>query len=269
MIDSLLCDEIQKQSSSDSVAILMSGGVDSISCALSAHRMGKKVNVYTFHLENDPSYDALKAIEVSKIMNWDYTLIEVPIKNLEEDFIHLATNIECRKKTHFECTFPFLYIYPKIKESEIISGIAADGHYGVSKKACIHYKTPKSKFDEFRVGYFSQLNPAGLVQQKILSDMHKKKFIAPYLEPKVIEYFEQYDWFELNKPFQKHHVVNSFSEFKLMGKIKPHINLQLGSNIDKLFESLLDNQNINFKKRIRVMDMCRDWSNIGRHLYED
>ena len=268
MIDSLLCDEIQKNSDSDSVAVLMSGGVDSISCAFSAHRLNKKVHVYTFHLESDPSYDALKAIEVAKIMNWKYTLTEVPTKNLESDFIRLATDIECKKKTHFECTFPFLYVYPKIEESEIISGIAADGHYGVSKKACIHYKTPKSKFDEFRVDYFSQKNPAGLVQQKILSKKYGKKFIAPYLEAKVIEYFRQYDWYELNKPFQKHHVVNSFPEFKSIGKVKKHINLQLGSNIDKLFESLLNNQNINFKKRVRIMDICKDWSNLGKHLYE-
>ena len=269
MIDSLLYDEIQKNSQSDSVAVLMSGGVDSISCAFSAHRLGKRINVHTFHLEDDPSYDALKAIEVSKIMGWEYTLTEVPTKNLERDFIHLATEFKCEKKTHFECTFPFLYIFPKIKESEVISGIAADGHYGVSKKACIHYKTPISKFDEFREKYFSQKNPAGLIQQNILAKKYDKKFIAPYLEPKVIDFFRQYDWYELNKPFQKHHVVNSFPEFKEIGKFKKHINLQLGSNIDKLFESLLNNQNINFKKRIRIMDICKDWSNLGGHLYEN
>ena len=268
MIDQLLCNEIQKHSKSDSVAVLMSGGVDSISCAFSAHRLGKKVHVYTFHLENDPSYDAMKAIEVAKIMNWEYTLIEVPAKNLESDFIYLATDIECKKKTHFECTFPFLYVYPKIEEFEVISGIAADGHYGISKKACIHYKTPKSKFDEFRVDYFAQKNPAGLIQQKILAKQYGKEFIAPYLEKDVIDFFRQYDWYELNKPFQKHHVVTAFSEFKLIGKFKKHINLQLGSNIDKLFESLLENNKINFKKRIRIMDICRDWNKLGRSLYE-
>ena len=37
-------------------------------------------------------------------------------------------------------------------------------------------------------------------------------------------------------------------------------NLQLCSNVDKLFETLLDNQEINYKKRKRVMDICRDWA---------
>ena len=64
-------------------------------------------------------------------------------------------------------------------------------------------------------------------------------------------------------------MVNSFPEFKGIGKFKKHINLQLGSNIDKLFESLLENNKINFKKRIRIMDICRDWNKLGRSLYEN
>jgi len=267
MIDQLLCNEIQKNSKSDSVAVLMSGGVDSISCAFAAHRLGKKIHAYTFHLENDPSYDAMKAIEVAKIMNWGYTLIEVPTKNLENDFIYLATDIECKKKTHFECTFPFLYVYPRIKESEIISGWAADGHYGISKKACMHYKEPKSKFDEFRVDYFKS-NPAGFDHQINLANKYGKKFIAPYLESVVINFFRQYDWHELNEPFQKHHVVNSFPEFKTIGKFKKHINLQLGSNTNKLFESLLVNNKINFKKRVRIMDICRDWHKLSKSSHK-
>ena len=66
-------------------------------------------------------------------------------------------------------------------------------------------------------------------------------------------------WEELNKPFQKHIVVNAFEEFKKF-KFKKHINLQLGAGVDKLFEKLLDNRTINFKNRKRVMDIARDWS---------
>ena len=35
--------------------------------------------------------------------------------------------------------------------------------------------------------------------------------------------------------------------------------MQLGANIDHLFEKLLTNKEINFKNRSRVMDICRDW----------
>ena len=53
-----------------------------------------------------------------------------------------------------------------------------------------------------------------------------------------------------------------FEEFKKF-KFKKHINLQLGGGVDKLFEKLIDDKFINFKFRKRVMDICRDWSNMS------
>ena len=44
-------------------------------------------------------------------------------------------------------------------------------------------------------------------------------------------------------------------------KLKPHLNLQLVAGIDDIFETLLNNNTINFKQRKRVMDICRDWAN--------
>ena len=38
----------------------LSGGVDSLSVAFAAHRMGKKITAYTFHLEDEPSYEGYK-----------------------------------------------------------------------------------------------------------------------------------------------------------------------------------------------------------------
>ena len=73
------------------------------------------------------------------------------------------------------------------------------------------------------------------------------------------DFFYNKDWFELNEPFQKHHVVNAFNEFQKF-TFKKHINLQLGAGIDKVFETLLNNNRINFKHRKRVMDICRDWA---------
>ena len=259
MIDTILVEALDKTSKDQNVAVLLSGGVDSNSLAFAAKRLNKNIKAYTFKLQNTPNYDSDKASEVAKLYNFECEVIEVPTNNLEQDFIKLAKEYNCIKKTHFECTFPFLYVYPKIKEYEIISGIAADGHYGVSKKACIHYKSPKSKFDEFRIKYFSQKNPAGLIQQQLLAKQYGKKFIAPYLESDIINFFRKYDWYELNKPFQKHHVVTAFNEFKNF-KFKKHINLQLGSGINHLFETLIQNKNINLKNRKRVMDICKDWS---------
>jgi len=274
MIDKLIQQEIEEQTSDKEVAVLLSGGVDSLSVAFAAQRLGKTVNAYTFHLKDQPSYDAEKAVEVSKLFNWNYKVIEVPTDNLEEDFLRLAKEIMCKKKTHFECCFPFLYVYPEIKERAVISGWAADGYYGISKKAILNYSkvevgtldtTIASKFNEFRKNYFDYFNQAGYLWHERVARNNNKQFITPYLSMSVKDWFYSKNWYELNEPFQKHHVVTAFDEFKKF-KFKKHINLQLGSNIDKLFETLIDNKKINFKKRKRVMDICKDWSTKFENL---
>lgn len=264
MIDTLLINELKNISKENEVAVLLSGGVDSLSVAFAAQRLNKKITAYTFHLKNNPTYDSQKAIEVSKLFNWDYKVIEVPTDNLKNDFKTLKNKIGCVKKTHYECCFPFLYVYPQIKEKEVLSGWAADGYYGISKKAILNYTKGKTKevFDTFRNDYFAQTSRAGYFWHKNVADLHHKTFITPYLSETVKEYFYNMDWYQLNQPFQKHHVVTAFEEFKKF-KFKKHINLQLGSGIDKLFETLLNDNEINFKNRKRIMDICRDWNIIG------
>ena len=49
------------------------------------------------------------------------------------------------------------------------------------------------------------------------------------------------------------------SELNRIDGAKPHANLQLESGVDKVFENLLLDPQINYKRRTRVMDLCRDW----------
>ena len=116
MIDNILCKIIDKEVQSEEVALLASGGVDSLSLGFAAHRLGKKVYAYTFHLEDDYSYDAKKAEEAADKMGWEINITVVPKDNLEQDFFTLLNKYKCKKKTQYECTFPFLYIFPKIKQ---------------------------------------------------------------------------------------------------------------------------------------------------------
>ena len=261
-IDKLLQTEIEKQSSDKEVAVLLSGGVDSLSVAFAAQRLGKTINAYTFHLKGQPTYDSIKAQEISIKNNWYCRVIEVPTDNLEEDFLRLAKEIKCVKKTHFECCYPFIHLYPQIKEREVLSGWAADGYYGISKKALLHYTKGKTKqkFDEFRDNYYDIKNQAGYIWHNRVAEMNNKKFITPYLTESVKQYFYNMTWLELNNPTQKHHVRKAFKKEFMNTGVKKHINLQLGSGVDKLFETLIDNKKINFKNRKRVMDICRDWS---------
>ena len=82
MIKQLLENHISKNIPSDeSVALLLSGGVDSLCVATAAHDLGYKVVAYSFHLEDDVSYDYEKAKEVSEIMGWEFNGVIVPTSN--------------------------------------------------------------------------------------------------------------------------------------------------------------------------------------------
>jgi asparagine synthetase B (glutamine-hydrolysing) len=272
MIDTLLMEALNVGSTKNEVAVLLSGGVDSVSVAFAAHRLGKKITGYTFHLKDQPTYDSKKASSICKDMGWDCKVIEVPTdyETFESSFLDLAKIYECKKKTHFECCYPFLFVYPQIEHEEVLSGWAADGYYGVSKRAHLHFKSPKSKFDEFRDAYFTDGSRAGYNWHKKIAEANGKKFITPYLTKAVSDYFYTMDWYELNQPFQKHHVVEAFPEFKQVGGVKKHINLQLGSGIDKLFEQhLLTSQKLNYRNRKRVMDICRDWTEQSTSTLQD
>ena len=266
MIDKLLEDIILTQVPTDNVGILLSGGVDSLSLAFAANRLGKTITAYTFHLEGEKSYDATKAEEVCNEFGWECKTVIVPKHNLKEDFIKLARYYDCRKKTHFECTFPFLYVFPEVSNNYLLSGIGADGYYGVSKKAILHFKEPKELFDEFRTKYFSHHNVTGFRQIEQLAYEYKTTLVHPYIyHPTVREYFFQFDWYQLNKPQQKQLVRSAYEkEFNRIRKVKEHINLQLGSNIDHLFETLLDDKMLNNRGRKRIMDLASDYASSGQ-----
>ncbi|NDB61766.1 hypothetical protein EB001_25495, partial [bacterium] len=119
MIDTILMDIVNEQSKEQDVAVLLSGGIDSISVAFAAHRLGKTLHCYTMYVDGVVSKDAQNAIDTAKEFNWDINIINVPTVNIVGDFKHLVSHYNCQKKTQLECTWPFLYVYPNIKEKEL------------------------------------------------------------------------------------------------------------------------------------------------------
>jgi asparagine synthetase B (glutamine-hydrolysing) len=259
MIDKIITDIIEKEAPSDDVAVLMSGGIDSMTCAFSAQRLGKTVHTYTMKVNGVDNDDNLTARLAAETYGWDHQEIDVPITNLKDDFLRLMRYYDCKKKTHVECTFPFLYVYPKIKEAHVISGVAADGWYGVSKKANMHYKHTKELFDEFRTQYFGAPNPAGILQQEQLAEEIEANLVAPYVRESVKNWMMQYDHDFFNKPFQKAPIVEAYPEFQKMPRRRRHANLQLVAGIPEYFEQLLEDKELNYRNRIRTMDLVRDY----------
>ena len=277
MIDKIITNIVDQEAPDQTVAVLMSGGTDSLTVAVAAHRLNKKLNCYTFRVDGKDSDDSIYAEKACKHFGWNFKLIDVPVNNIENDFFTLIKKYECKKKTHVECTFPFLYVYPHIKEKYILTGWAADGYYGVSKRANIHFKHTKELMNKFRQGYFGKLdettqkfipgNPVGIKQQMLLAKSVDSILVAPYVDKKVWDWMIQYDWDFFNKPYQKAPLFDAFPEL-LEIKRRNHLNLQLAAGIPNYFEKLLDNKKINVYNRSRIMDLVRDWKTTTTNIEE-
>ena len=108
-------------------------------------------------------------------------------------------------------------------------------------------------------------NRSGLIEilNLVIEIEHNKTLITPYKTEQVKDYFYQFDYFQLNKPKQKNHIRESFDkEFSLVGRIRNHQPLQgKVSLVSKLFQTLLENKEINFNRRSDIKWVCWDWKN--------
>ena len=275
-IGQIITDIVDKEVLDKDVALFLGAGTDACSLGIAAKRLGKNVHGYTFQIDDNQTFDSKHAEEICKKMGWKWTLVKVPSANLKKDFITLAEKYHCRKKTHFECGWPFLYVYPVVEEKYIMAAHMADAHWFNHKNLRIKNicgpKSKKSDLDAQRRKYWIPLvtegrkslnavyNPAGWWQHLLLCDEYEKEMCNPYEKKEVFDFYMQYDWCQIMQPYEKHQVIEAFqTEFDLIGH-RRHLNLQLAGRIPDVFETvLLTDKKINFNNRKRTMDLCRDW----------
>ena len=230
-----LCETIKESD----VAIALSSGIDSVSVLLSLLECGKKVFVYSFTLDNHESRDYLIAKSLSKKLKLSFTKISLPtnLDVLKIDIKNMAKKYDCRKKTDFECFWPYMYLMKDVEQGILASGMAADGYFAISKKGVLHYK---DDVQTFRRNYFSNPNRCQLMQRVRLAEELHLKLFDPYLDKSMYDYLYESSWEECNKPYQKMPIRNAF-DYEQYIKIYPHTNFQLGdSGISKHFELLLN-----------------------------
>lgn len=258
----LITNEIKKElNGSKDVALLFSGGTDSLTCLYSLLSIGIRPKLYTFRLEDVEHKDVIVSRKVANYynLNLNEVVIKKNVDQLIEDVIFLTTNMDLKLKTNVQCSYPFLHVLKEVKEKYVISGLCADDLYGTSKSMSIKCSNDKELFDTIRVKTFnnefaSAYNPI----KYIVENLYGKKFIAPYKTKAVFDYFMKYSWKELNKPKQKQVAINAFNEeFKELKVYRRNVNLQVGSKIRE-WHNILLNTDLNVNKRKRVDEIYKD-----------
>lgn len=241
------------------VALLLSGGIDSRTIALTLSNLGVSTRAYTFRIDNQDTVDIYTAQNTANKLGINWSLIDISSESLEKDFLELASKWKCRKKTEFECTFPFIHLFPKINEEVVLAGTTADTLYGSSKKVAMHFARPKEVFDLFRKQSLEEANIEGYKQLQSVALEYNKKLILPYRHQKMQDFFMSKSYDELHAGTRKSLAKADFGvEFTQLGKVNSR-NLQLAANIPSIFERLLVSP-LNKRNRTRVMDLCRDYA---------
>lgn len=273
----LLLAEVAAQSRDDDVAILLSGGLDSLTVALAFSRLAKRLHAYTYQIKGYPSEDCAKARAIARHFGWPIEVITIDTASIIPDFKRLAVEHDCKRKVQFECTYVLLHVLPRIREREVLTGYNADEYFGNTKNAILEQARLKregiSRADRKRI--FDAEVEAHVAKLRDpnsgdtwwyahrLAAHYGKRLLDPYLATTVREYFGRFDHEQLSSP-KKPLVREAFSE-DLAGlpvsAIAVGVKLQKGGGVHLLFETLLKNPDINRfdRKYTTISALCQRW----------
>lgn len=234
----------------NSVAILFSGGMDSLSLLLSCLDIGIKPVLYSFYLNNYESEDIKASRKIASTYNLSLNEIVIDdedVGQLIEDVKYIIKTFNVYKKTQVQCIYPFLYIIPKIKEKYVLTGLCADDLYGTPRSVAKYYND-FDKFNTIRDNDINDLNSSSYFQIKALVEINNKVLIAPYKQNiNLVEYFRQFNYKQMNSPKQKILTYQDYKhEIDKHGLYRRNSNLQCNSKIREFHDKLL-NTNLNIK----------------------
>ncbi len=228
--------------SPNNIIVGTSAGIDSASLVLSALDVGKQVSIISFTLEDRRSKDFLGAKKLADIFDLQFIPIFIPTDSNEifktvVRIVRTLTAPETKydtklRKPTIECILPWLFVFEQMKRwglDYLVTGLGADAHFGLSKKAMIHYKEPKAKFQEMRTMRFAEPDNTQKISLRIMADCYGITVLSPYFDQRVFDLYSDSAWGDLNKPRHKETIRAEFPELNGICDNR-HVNLQLGDS---------------------------------------
>ena len=226
------------------VALALSGGIDSTGLLIALRAAGKEVDALTFRLAGTEPGDWTRARTSAATFGATFVDVELPTDQdvLAAD-VRALVRFGLRKKTAIECLWPMTYVIAASVErrhSVLVVGSCADGHFGISKKAMMHYRQTVAGLDAFRARLFSDPDYAQVASLSRFASARGVEVVVPYRCQTIIDAFRGLRWESINKPRQKEPIWAAFPEAARANVFRQHVNLQLGdSGIAAHFRTLL------------------------------
>ena len=224
---------ISEQLSDEPVALLFSGGTDSLTILWTLLDLGIKPTCYTFHLSYFESTDAKVSKKACNHWGVNQVIVNEDKRDIPSQLKDVISIIQSPRKTHVEVMYAYYFLMQAVKEKHIFSGIQADSLYGSNKNAAIQCGKQSAKFfADYRRKLVANPDQEGYKQANLLASHFNKILYTPYSDNRIREFYYQYSWKQLNSPKQKMPPILSFEDrFKEMPIYRIDDNLQCGSHI--------------------------------------
>lgn len=245
----------------EQVALLFSGGTDSLTILWTLLDLGVKVTCYTFRLEHIISIDSRVAQKAAR--HWGAPLVEVipahqEPEALAKDIVQVIHIIGSTRKTHVEVMWGYWHLLAQVEEEAVFSGLQADSLYGSSRSMAIKYSKDNSGFTKARKKMIANPDQDGHRQALRLAQHFGKALYTPYTSDGIREFMLGYSWLELNRPKQKMPAVLGFiSEFRELPVYRRNDNMQCGAGVREYMARMLESP-VNKNKRARVLELYKD-----------
>ncbi len=226
----------------DRFVVAASAGIDSASLVSAAADLDKELVVASFTLSDRKSTDFLGALKLANHFQYEFmpVIIDTDADSILQRVMHIVKTLTSPeadyphkvKKVTIETIVPWLCVFEEMQRrglDYLVTGLAADAHFGLSKKAMIHYKEPKAKFQEMRTMRFADPDNSQKTSLRIMADRYGITVLSPYFDQRIFDLYSDSEWGDLNKPRHKETVRAEFPELNGICDNR-HVNLQLGDS---------------------------------------
>ena len=265
-------------SNTEPIGIAFSGGLDSLTGALTARAAQRPFQLYTFELQGLRSRDVAKASAIARHFGWPLNIITIPAEPAADDFIRLIVQHGCKTKVQAEVTYGCLYLFAAIQERYVMMCMNADRYYGNSRQVMLAQSRSKrtgenpdnrkKQFDSWRQQRLARVRDLGSGDTwgfavRAAAELNKI-LIDPYLDQDVEDLLLRYDHDQLS-PASKPLIREAFaSEIRSLDPkaLAVGIRMQIGARVDERFKALLDNSRINrFHRKCRTtLHLCQTFA---------
>lgn len=251
-------------------ALALSGGTDSITVLFAMLDLGIKPRCYTFYMDGIISQDLMSSRKLAEDFGLELVEVSVPsdVDSIYNDVREIIPYCEKPKKTIIQCMIPWKYIYAKLQEDTIITGIGGDDLYGTQRKIQVElHRSGDEGVMKWRKCYSDDLDfSAGNIAR--YAKNFNKNNIDFYNTKDIFDYVNQFSLHAINKPCMKAMSIMAFKDYYDKGayyRDQTDHSYQINSRLRDLHDMLLESKyNTNGSKAIIGI-----YNSIAKELEQD